>query len=47
MASHYPSNEEEFAQISGVGEQKLKRFGKIFISEIAAYLGANQTKPRR
>jgi ATP-dependent DNA helicase RecQ len=44
MASHYPSNEEEFAQISGVGEQKLKRFGKIFISEIAAYLGANQTK---
>jgi len=41
MASHYPSNKEEFAQISGVGEQKLKRFGKIFISEIAAYLGAN------
>lgn len=42
MASHLPSNEEEFAQISGVGEQKLKRFGKIFISEIAAYLGANR-----
>ncbi len=46
MASHYPSNEEEFAQISGVGEQKLKRFGKIFISEIAAYLGANPARPR-
>ena len=45
MASHCPSNEDEFAQISGVGEQKLKRFGKIFMSEIAAYLRANPPKP--
>jgi ATP-dependent DNA helicase RecQ len=44
MARCYPSNESEFAQISGVGEQKLKRFGKKFISEIAAYVRANQTK---
>ena len=44
MASHYPSNDEEFAQISGVGEQKLKRFGKTFIAEIAAYRRANQSK---
>lgn len=42
MARYYPSNESEFAQISGVGEQKLKRFGKKFISEIAAYVRANQ-----
>ena len=41
MARDYPSNEVEFAQISGVGEQKLKRFGKRFIAEIAAYLRAN------
>ena len=46
MASHYPSNEAEFAQISGVGEQKLKRFSKTFIAEIANYLRANQTKAR-
>ena len=46
MASHHPSNEVEFGQINGVGEQKLKRFGKIFMSEIAAYLRANPTKAR-
>jgi len=44
MASSYPANESEFAQISGVGEQKLKRFGKRFISEIAAYLRANPAR---
>jgi ATP-dependent DNA helicase RecQ len=44
MARYYPSNEAEFAQISGVGEQKLKWFGKAFISEIKAYLRANPTK---
>ena len=37
MARYYPSNEAEFAQISGVGEQKLKRFGKVFLSAIAKY----------
>jgi ATP-dependent DNA helicase RecQ len=44
MASSYPSNESEFAQISGVGEQKLQRFGKRFISEIAAYSRANPAR---
>jgi ATP-dependent DNA helicase RecQ len=47
MARYYPSNESEFAQISGVGEQKLKRFGKKFISEIAAYLRARPTQSRK
>ena len=37
MARYYPSNEAEFAQISGVGEQKLKKFGKVFLSAIAKY----------
>src|SRR6266478_4123564 len=41
MARNYPSNEAEFAQISGVGEQKLKRFGKKFVAEIVAHLRAN------
>jgi ATP-dependent DNA helicase RecQ len=43
MARYYPSNEEEFAQISGVGEQKLKRFGKVFLSAIAKYRRDNPT----
>lgn len=44
MARDYPANEEEFARISGVGEQKLRRFGEVFISEIAAHLRANPAK---
>jgi ATP-dependent DNA helicase RecQ len=44
MARDYPANEEQFAQISGVGEQKLKRFGEIFILEIVNYLRANPGK---
>src|SRR5258708_23424356 len=47
MARSYPSNEAEFAQISGVGEQKLKRFGKIFLSTIANYRRDNPTQPGR
>jgi ATP-dependent DNA helicase RecQ len=44
MARYYPSNESEFAQISGVGEQKLKRFGKVFLSAIAKYRRDNPVK---
>jgi ATP-dependent DNA helicase RecQ len=47
MARQYPSNEAEFAQISGVGEQKLKRFGKIFLSAIAKYRRDNSMRPGR
>jgi ATP-dependent DNA helicase RecQ len=47
MARSYPSNAAEFAQISGVGEQKLKRFGKRFIAEIADYLRANPKSSSR
>jgi len=46
MARFYPSNETEFAQISGVGEQKLKRFSKVFLSAIAKYRRENSTNPR-
>ncbi|HEY3930990.1 MAG TPA: RQC domain-containing protein, partial [Verrucomicrobiae bacterium] len=34
MARNYPANENEFARISGVGETKLREFGKIFLAEI-------------
>jgi len=42
MARNYPSNEKEFARISGVGERKLAEFGMDFMAEIAAYLQTNR-----
>ena len=44
MAREYPSNEREFARISGVGERKLREFGAVFLAQIAAHL---QTNPRQ
>jgi len=44
MARHYPTNEREFARISGVGERKLREFGAVCLAEIAAHL---QTNPRQ
>ncbi len=41
MARNYPSNEREFARISGVGEKKLREFGEIFLAEISAHLQGN------
>ncbi len=44
MARGYPSNDREFAAISGVGEKKLREFGEVFLEEIAIHLKHN---PRR
>jgi ATP-dependent DNA helicase RecQ len=41
MARSYPANELEFSRISGVGSQKLREFGSVFVAEIANYLAAN------
>lgn len=41
MAREYPKTGEEFTRISGVGQKKLKDFGKIFIDEITNYLKNN------
>ncbi len=41
MARFYPSNNAEFARISGVGQRKLEEFGEIFLTEIAAYVQAH------
>lgn len=38
MARQYPSDEKEFARISGVADKKLRDFGGAFINEIAGYL---------
>ena len=44
MARRYPTNTTGFRGIPGVGEQKLKDFGELFLSEIKSHLAAN---PRR
>lgn len=41
MARDYPTNELEFARISGVGDVKLRQYGPVFLGEIAAYLAGN------
>ncbi len=41
MARVYPSNESEFARISGVGEKKLREFGTVFLAEVDAHLQPN------
>ena len=38
MARDYPLTKPEFRSISGVGEQKQREFGAIFIAEINSYL---------
>lgn len=37
MAFYFPQNTENFSRISGVGKEKLARFGKIFIEKISKY----------
>ena len=37
MARRLPQDEESFLAITGVGEQKLKRFGPVFIKKITEY----------
>src|SRR6478736_6821170 len=42
MARKYPTNSREFRRIPGVGEQKLKDFGEVFISAIKSHSTENQ-----
>ena len=41
MAQDYPTNEQEFLLISGVGIRKLEEFGAAFLAEIAEYVESN------
>jgi ATP-dependent DNA helicase RecQ len=41
MARYYPESETAFSRISGVGEKKLREFGRIFLLEIASHLQTN------
>jgi ATP-dependent DNA helicase RecQ len=42
MARKYPTNSREFRRIPGVGEQKLKDFGEVFMSAIKSHSTENQ-----
>ena len=39
MAARRPGSMAEFLEVSGVGEVKARRYGKVFLAEIAAYEG--------
>jgi ATP-dependent DNA helicase RecQ len=41
MAAYLPQSEANFSRISGVGQEKLKRYGKVFTEVIQAYAEAN------
>jgi ATP-dependent DNA helicase RecQ len=41
MTQNYPTNEQEFLRISGVGTRKLEEFGAAFLTAIAEYLERN------
>ena len=44
MARNYPTDENEFRRIPGVGEQKLKDFAAPFLSEIDNYIATNSRR---
>ena len=46
MALYLPQSEENFSRISGVGEAKLKQYGKIFTEVIQAYAEENNLRER-
>jgi ATP-dependent DNA helicase RecQ len=43
MAAERPLNEQDFRRISGVGEQKLKLFGEIFLKAISDFLSESKS----
>ena len=45
MARDYPTNEQEFLQISGVGSRKLQEFGTKFLAAIAEHVETHQSPP--
>lgn len=44
MSKKYPTNKEEMLDISGVGEVKFDKYGKIFVEEIIKYTDENNIK---
>jgi ATP-dependent DNA helicase RecQ len=46
MAAYLPQSEENFSRISGVGQEKLKQYGKIFTEAIQTYARENNCRKR-
>jgi ATP-dependent DNA helicase RecQ len=46
MAAYLPQSEENFSKISGVGQEKLKQYGKIFTEVIQTYAQENNRRER-
>jgi ATP-dependent DNA helicase RecQ len=46
MAYYFPATENDFLNINGVGELKLKNFGKTFLAEINKYAKENNLVPK-
>ncbi len=42
MCEKLPQNEEEMLDVSGVGQNKLKKYGQRFLQEIASFLAVNK-----
>ena len=42
MAGARPQDEIEMLQVSGVGEHKLERYGRVFLDEIRRYAASNK-----
>lgn len=42
MATTYPTNKDELAQVNGVGMGKVQKFGKFFLDEIGKYVVENE-----
>lgn len=46
MSFYYPINKENFIKISGVGEQKLNKFGDTFINKISKFIKEQNISPK-
>jgi len=45
MARYMPQSDDDFIKVSGVGSQKLERYGDIFMKSIKEYQNENETDP--
>ncbi|MCM3669684.1 DNA helicase RecQ [Mesobacillus maritimus] len=46
MCARLPQNEEEFLQVSGVGQHKLEKYGEVFLKAILEFAAANPERER-
>jgi len=47
MATYFPRNISDFCNISGVGENKLEKYGEMFLEEIGAYCIEHNIVPKQ